>query len=81
MILRIDGVRRKHTNGIWPDEEIIIVETLRGLIVVMVKTYLRSVSRPNKILPVIIHDEGVLMAIGKRVHFAIGVFLRLIKPD
>ena len=79
--VRIDRVRRKHTNGIWPDEEIVVVKTLRGLVVVLVKTDLRGVSKPDEILSVIIHDERVLMTVGKRVQFAIGVLFRLIKPN
>ena len=50
-----------------------------GLVAVVVEADLRRVAGPDEVLPVVVGDDRVLLAVVERVEQAVGVLLRLVE--
>src|SRR5712671_3436141 len=71
-------MRRKDANRRWPNQKIILIELRARLVVIEVITDLCCISRPNKVLAIVISDDCVLMPVVECIEKAVGVFFRLI---
>ena len=74
-------MRRVDTHWIGTHQEPVGIELIARLIAIVMKADLGVVSWKDKVVAVVVCDEGVLMAIIKGVEQAISIFFGLIKPQ
>ena len=77
----IDFVRSKDAGGIRPDKKVIAVEFNAGLVVVVVKAELRSVTRKDEVLTKVVENDCILVAVIEGIQEAVGFLFGLVEPD
>ncbi len=77
----VDLMRGEIAHRIRTDEKIIVVKMQGGFITHVMHTELCGIAKPNKILPVKVGNQNLLISPIKGIQLTVGIFLQHLEED